>query len=284
MEYVTLGRSGLRVSTVCLGTMSFGDGRDATGSEDRPWTIDDDVADEVVRTAAEAGVQFIDTADVYSHGSSEEVTGRLVAKYYSRDEAVVATKVFMPMGPGPNGGGLSRKHIASAIDASLRRLNMDYVDLYQIHRFDPSIPIEETMGALHEVVASGKARYIGASSMHAWQFAKAQHAADAIGGTRFISMQNHHNLLYREEEREMIPQCIDMVDVVEQVAADRGVPMAQVALAWLRTRPGVTAPIVGVTKVHHLTDALASLDLALTDDEVRRLEAPYVPHGVLGHV
>ena len=331
MEYVTLGRSGLRVSTVCLGTMSFGDGRDATGSEDRPWTIDDDVADEVVRTAAEAGVQFIDTADVYSHGSSEEVTGRLVAKYYSRDEAVVATKVFMPMGPGPNGGGLSRKHIASAIDASLRRLNMDYVDLYQIHRFDPSIPIEETMGALHEVVASGKARYIGASSMHAWQFAKAQHAADAIGGTRFISMQNHYNLLYREEEREMIPQCIDMgvgvipwsplargilagtrsrggerrtersstdafadylyteadfdvVDVVEQVAADRGVPMAQVALAWLRTRPGVTAPIVGVTKVHHLTDALASLDLALTDDEVRRLEAPYVPHGGLGHV
>ena len=259
------------------------------------------------------------------------MTGRLVGKYFSRDEAVVATKVFMPMGPGPNGGGLSRKHILSAIDASLQRLNMEYVDLYQIHRFDPSIPIEETMGALHEVVASGKARYIGASSMHAWQFAKAQHAADAIGGTRFISMQNHYNLLYREEEREMIPQCIDMgvgvipwsplargilagsrsrggerrttrsntdafadylytesdfdvVDVVEQIAIERGVPMAQVALSWLRTRPGVTAPIVGVTKVHHLTDALASLELTLSDDDVRRLEAPYVPHGVLGHV
>ena len=331
MEYVTLGRSGLRVSAVCLGTMSFGDGQDATGSQDRPWTIDDATADEVMRTAAEAGVQFIDTADIYSHGSSEEVTGRLVGKYFSRDEAVVATKVFMPMGPGPNGGGLSRKHILSAIDASLQRLNMEYVDLYQIHRFDPSIPIEETMGALHEVVASGKARYIGASSMHAWQFAKAQHAADAIGGTRFISMQNHYNLLYREEEREMIPQCIDMgvgvipwsplargilagsrsrggerrttrsntdafadylytesdfdvVDVVEQIAIERGVPMAQVALSWLRTRPGVTAPIVGVTKVHHLTDALASLELTLSDDDVRRLEAPYVPHGVLGHV
>ncbi len=330
MEYVTLGRSGLRVSTVCLGTMSFGDGRDANGSEDRPWTIDDATADEVVRLAVEAGIQFIDTADIYSHGSSEEVTGRLVAKYLSRDEAVVATKVFMPMGPGPNGGGLSRKHIMSAIDASLRRLNMDYVDLYQIHRFDPSIPIEETMGALDEVVRSGKARYIGASSMHAWQFAKAQHAADDIGGTRFISMQNHYNLLYREEEREMVPQCIDMgvgvipwsplargilagsrtrsgerrtqrsstdgfadylysesdfdvVDVVEQIAAERGVSMAQVALAWLRTRPGVTAPIVGITKPSHLTEAIAALEVSLTDDEVARLEAPYVPHPVLGH-
>ena len=330
MEYVTLGRSGLRVSTLCLGTMSFGDGKDATGSEDRPWTIDDAVADEVVRTAVEAGVQFIDTADIYSNGSSEEVTGRLVDKYFTREEAVVATKVFMPMGPGPNGGGLSRKHILAAIDHSLRRLNMDYVDLYHIHRFDPSVPIEETMGALHEVVASGKARYIGASSMHAWQFAKAQHAADEIGGTRFISMQNHYNLLYREEEREMIPQCLDMgvgvipwsplargilagsrsrdgerrtarsstdafadylysegdfdvVDVVEEIAAQREVPMAQVALAWLRTRPGVTAPIVGVTKHQHITDALASLSLVLDDDEVRRLEAPYVPHPVLGH-
>jgi aryl-alcohol dehydrogenase-like predicted oxidoreductase len=330
MEYVTLGRSGLRVSRICLGTMSFGDGRDANGSTDRPWTIDDSAADEITKTAVEAGVQFIDTADVYSNGSSEEVTGRLVAKYFNRDEAVVATKVFMPMGPGPNGGGLSRKHILSAIDASLGRLGMDYVDLYQIHRFDPSIPIEETMGALHEVVTSGKARYIGASSMHAWQFAKAQHAADEIGGTRFISMQNHYNLLYREEEREMIPQCLDMgvgvipwsplargilagsrgrggerrtersstdafadylynesdfdvVDVVEAVASERGVPMAQVALAWLISNPGVTAPIVGVTKIKHITDALESLDLELTAEELARLEAPYAPHPVLGH-
>lgn len=331
MEYKTLGRSGLRVSALCVGTMSFGDGRDASGSLDRPWTIDDEVADQVVREAVEAGVQFFDTADVYSHGSSEEVTGRLVKKYLSREEAVVATKVFMPMVPGPNGGGLSRKHILAAIDASLARLGMDYVDLYQIHRYDSSIPIEETMGALDEVVRSGKARYIGASSMHAWQFAKAQHAADEIGGTRFISMQNHYNLLYREEEREMIPQCLDMgvgvipwsplargilagsrtrdgerrttrsstdafadylysehdfdvVDVVEAIARERGIPMAQVALAWLRTRPGVTAPIVGITKLRHLEDALEAVEVVLTDEEVRRLEAPYVPHPVLGHL
>ena len=325
MDYVNLGRSGLRVSKVCLGTMSFGDGK-----EDRPWVIDDDVADEIVRTAVEGGVQFFDTADIYSHGSSEVVTGRLVQKYLTREEAVVATKVFMPMTPGPNGGGLSRKHILSGIDASLERLGMDYVDLYQIHRFDPNVPIAETMGALHEVVASGKARYIGASSMHAWQFAMAQYTADAIGGTRFISMQNHYNLVYREEEREMMPLCeemgvgvipwsplargllagnrtrsgerlttrsstdafadylydeadFDVVDVVAEIASERDLPMAQIAMAWLAKAPGVTAPIVGATKVTHISDAIAAAELVLTPEERERLEAPYRPHPVLGH-
>jgi aryl-alcohol dehydrogenase-like predicted oxidoreductase len=325
MDYVNLGASGLRVSKLCLGTMSFGDGK-----EDRPWVIDDTLADEIVRTAVDAGVIFFDTADIYSHGSSEEVTGKLVAKYLTRDEAVVATKVFMPMTPGPNGGGLSRKHILSGIDASLTRLGMDYVDLYQIHRFDPNVPIAETMGALHEVVASGKARYIGASSMHAWQFAMAQYTADAIGGTRFISMQNHYNLLYREEEREMMPLCaemgvgvipwsplargllagtrtragerlttrastdafadylyddgdFDVIDVVREIATERDLPMAQIALAWLQSAPGVTAPIVGATKVQHVIDAVAACDLVLTGEERERLEAPYKPHPVLGH-
>lgn len=325
MDYVNLGASGLRVSKLCLGTMSFGDGK-----EDRPWVIDDTLADEIVRTAVDAGVIFFDTADIYSHGSSEEVTGKLVAKYLTRDEAVVATKVFMPMTPGPNGGGLSRKHILSGIDASLTRLGMDYVDLYQIHRFDPNVPIAETMGALHEVVASGKARYIGASSMHAWQFAMAQYTADAIGGTRFISMQNHYNLLYREEEREMMPLCaemgvgvipwsplargllagtrtragerlttrastdafadylyddgdFDVIDVVREIATERDLPMAQIALAWLQSAPGVTAPIVGATKVQHVIDAVAACDLVLTGVERARLEAPYKPHPVLGH-
>jgi len=325
VDYVNLGKSGLRVSRVCLGTMSFGDGLD-----DRPWVIEDDLADAIVKTAVEGGVNFFDTADIYSKGASEEVTGTLVPKYLSRDEAVVATKVFMPMTPGPNGGGLSRKHILSAIDASLTRLKMDYVDLYQIHRFDPNVPIEETMGALDEVVRSGKARYIGASSMHAWQFAKAQHAADAIGGTRFISMQNHYNLVYREEEREMIPQCLDLgvgvipwsplargllagtrtrdgerlttrsstdpfadylyseqdfdvIDVVAEVASERSVSMAQIALAWVLSKPGVTSPIVGATKIGHISDAIAAAAVTLTDEEVSRLERPYVPHPVLGH-
>ncbi|HTT86494.1 MAG TPA: aldo/keto reductase, partial [Acidimicrobiales bacterium] len=274
---------------------------------------------------------FFDTADAYSGGASEVATGRLVTKLLSRDEAVVATKVFMPVTPGENGGGLSRKHILSGIDASLRRLNMDYVDLYQIHRFDPRTPIEETMGALEDVVRAGKARYIGASSMFAWQFAKAQNAADRAGGTRFVSMQNHYNLLYREEEREMIPQCIDqnvavmpwsplargvlagnrtregerrttrsgtdpfadylysqpsdfdVVDRVAEVASGLGVPPAQVALAWLWRRPGVTAPIVGATKITHLQDALAAQELTLSDEDVARLEESYVPHPVLGH-
>ena len=325
MEYVNLGTTGVRVSRICLGMMSFGN------DSDRPWVLAEDAAEPIVKAAAEGGITFYDTADTYSKGASEVATGRLLPKFFDRDEVVVATKVYMPMGPGENGKGLSRKHILSAIDASLRRLNMEYVDLYQIHRWDPLTPIEETMEALHDVVRSGKARYIGASSMFAWQFAKAQNVADSNHWTRFVSMQPHYNLIYREEEREMIPQCIDQgvgvipwsplargvlagnrsrggersttrsgsdpftdylysqptdFDVVErvaEVAAERKVAPAQVALAWLLQRPGVTAPIVGATKGGHLADALAAEQLTLTDDEVARVEEPYVPHPVLGH-
>jgi len=324
MDYVNLGSTGLRVSRVCLGMMSFGN------NSDRPWVLDDDAAEPIVRAAADGGVTFFDTADVYSAGASEVTTGRLLGKMFRRDDVVVATKVFSPMGPGENSRGLSRKHILSGIDASLERLDMDYVDLYQIHRWDYDTPIEETMEALHDVVRAGKARYIGASSMFAWQFAKAQHVADDHGWTRFVSMQNHYNLIYREEEREMIPQCIDqgvgvipwsplargvlagsrtregerrttrsnsdafqdtlytaadfdVVDRAGEVAAERGVAAAQVALAWLLHRPGVTAPIVGATRLGHLEDALAAEQLDLSDEEVRRLEEPYVPHPVLGH-
>jgi aryl-alcohol dehydrogenase-like predicted oxidoreductase len=325
MEYVNLGTTGVRVSRICLGMMSFGN------DSDRPWVLAEDAAEPIVKAAAEGGITFYDTADTYSGGASEVATGRLLPKFFDRDEVVVATKVYMPMGPGENGKGLSRKHILSAIDASLRRLNMEYVDLYQIHRWDPLTPIEETMEALHDVVRSGKARYIGASSMFAWQFAKAQNVADSNHWTRFVSMQPHYNLIYREEEREMIPQCIDQgvgvipwsplargvlagnrsrrgersttrsgsdpftdylysqptdFDVVErvaEVAAERKVAPAQVALAWLLQRPGVTAPIVGATKGGHLADALAAEQLTLTDDEVARVEEPYVPHPVLGH-
>ena len=325
MRAVNLGKAGLRVSRICLGMMSYG------SSSDRPWALDEAAAEPFVRAAVEAGIFFFDTADAYSAGTSEVVTGRLVPKYLSRDEAVIATKVFMPVTPGPNGGGLSRKHILSAIDASLTRLGLDYVDLYQIHRFDTNTPIEETMGALDEVVRAGKARYIGASSMHAWQFAKAQHAAERAGGAKFVSMQNHYNLIYREEEREMIPQCLDQgvgvipwsplargvlagnrtrdgekhttrsntdaftdflynqptdFDVVErvaEVAKERGVSAAQVALAWLLHKPGVTAPIVGATKITHLEDAIAAEQLELSAEEITRLEEPYVPHPVLGH-
>ncbi|TMM19940.1 MAG: aldo/keto reductase [Actinobacteria bacterium] len=325
MKYVNLGATGLRVSRVCLGMMGFGN------DSDRPWVIDEDAAEPIVRAAVEGGVNFFDTADTYSNGASEVATGRLVGKYLGREEAVVATKVFMPMTPGENGGGLSRKHILSAIDASLDRLGLDYVDLYQIHRWDPRVPIEETMEALHDVVRAGKARYIGASSMFAWQFAKAQHTAERRDWTRFVSMQNHYNLVYREEEREMIPQCIDqgvgvipwsplargvlagtrsregekrttrsetdpftdylysqptdfdVVDRVIEVAGERGVPSAQVGLAWLLHRPGVTAPIVGSTKLGHLEDALAAEQLELSDKEMQQLEEPYVPHPVLGH-
>ena len=325
MEYVNLGRTGLRVSRVCLGMMSFGN------ASDRPWVLDEDAAEPIVRAAVDGGITFFDTADTYSNGASEVATGRLVAKMLSRDEVVIATKVFMPVTPGENGGGLSRKHILAGIDASLKRLGMDYVDLYQIHRWDSRTPIEETMGALHDVVRAGKARYIGASSMFAWQFAKAQHAADDNGWTRFVSMQPHYNLLYREEEREMIPQCVDqgvgiipwsplargvlagnrtregekrttrsgtdpftdylysqptdfdVVDRVAEIATTHGVPSAQVALAWLLRRPGVTAPIVGATKLGHLEDALAAEKLDLSDEEMKRLEEPYVPHPVLGH-
>src|SRR5207247_810255 len=287
MEYVNCGGTGMRVSRVCLGMMSFGN------NSERPWVLDEDAAEPIVRAAADGGVIFFDTADIYSAGASEVATGRLLGKFFQRDEVVVATKVFMPVGVGENAGGLSRKHILSAIDASLERLGMDYVDLYQIHRWDNRTPIEETMEALHDVVRAGKARYIGASSMFAWQFAKAQHVAERNGWTQFVSMQNHYNLIYREEEREMIPLCVDQgvgvipwsplargvlagnrsrdgerrttrsetdqftdylysqptdFDVVEgvaKVAAGRGVPPAQVALASLLGKRGVTAPVVG---------------------------------------
>jgi aryl-alcohol dehydrogenase-like predicted oxidoreductase len=325
MNYTNLGTSGLRVSRVCLGMMGFGNG------SDRPWVIDEDAAEPIVRAAVEGGVTFFDTADAYSGGASEVATGRLVPKYLTRDESVIATKVFMPVGPGENGGGLGRKHILSGIDASLQHLKMDYVDLYQIHRWDPRTPIEETMEALHDVVRAGKARYIGASSMFSWQFAKAQYTAEAHGWTKFVSMQNHYNLIYREEEREMIPLCLDqgvgcipwsplargvlagtrtrdgarhttrsstdaftdylydqptdfdVVDAVVEVAAARDVPPAQVALAWLLAKPGVSAPIVGATKKRHLKDALAAETLELSADEIAALEKPYVPHPVLGH-
>jgi 1-deoxyxylulose-5-phosphate synthase len=326
MREVRLGGTGLHVTPVCLGMMSF-----YAGQASRPWMLDEAAAEPIVRRAVEAGITFFDTADMYSDGGSEVVTGRLLGKLIPRDELVLATKVYFPTTPGPNGGGLSRKHVLAAIDASLKRLGMDYVDLYQIHRWDSETPIEETMEALHDVVRAGKARYLGASSMYAWQFAKAQRIAERNGWTPFVSMQNHYNLLYREEEREMIPQCIDqgigvlpwsplargwltgthtragerrttragadpfgdrlygrdedfdVIDRVAEVAAERGVPPAQVALAWLLHRPGVTAPIVGVTKPEHLEDALAAAELTLSPEELRRLEEPYKPHPVLGH-
>ena len=325
MDYTHLGSTGLRVSRICLGMMSYG------SSEWRPWVLDEPDAEPIVRAAVEGGITFFDTADMYSLGASEEVTGRLLAKYISRDDAVVATKVFNPMGPGENQRGLGRKHVLASIDASLGRLGMDYVDLYQTHRWDPNTPIDETMEALNDIVRAGKARYIGASSMFAWQFAKAQNVAAANGWARFVSMQPHYNLLYREEEREMIPQCLDqgvgvipwsplargvlagnrsrggerhttragsdefadwlysqdadfdVVDRVVEVASERGAKPAQVALAWLLRKPGVTAPIIGATKLSHLEDALAAADLELSDDEIARLEEPYVPHPVLGH-
>ena len=326
MEYVNLGNTGLRVSRVCLGMMSFG------AHPERPWALAEADSEPIIRRAVEGGITFFDTADVYNGGESEVVTGRVLPKLLSREELVIATKVRMRTMPGENGVGLSRKHIMASIDGSLQRLGLDYVDLYQIHRWDPSTPIEETMEALHDVVKAGKARYIGASSMFAWQFAKAQAAADRIGGTRFVSMQNHYNLVYREEEREMIPQCIDQGVAVmpwsplargllagnrsrrgreaddarrhrlrsatrsthprstsrsstasSEIAAERGVPGAQVALAWLLQRPGVTAPIVGATKAAHVEDAVAAEALELTADEVARLEEPYVPHAVSGH-
>jgi aryl-alcohol dehydrogenase-like predicted oxidoreductase len=325
MDHVNLGQTGLRVSRLCLGMMSFGN------DSDRPWVLDEAAAEPIVRRAVEAGITFFDTADAYSGGASEVATGRLVSKFLSRDEAVVATKVYMQTMPGENGRGLGRKHVLASIDASLKRLGMDDVDLYQIHRWDPNTPIEETMEVLHDIVRAGKARYIGASSMFAWQFAQAQHTAERHGWTRFVSMQNHWNLLYREEEREMVPLCtdqgvgiipwsplargvlagnrtragekkttrsetdafsdhlyhqpsdFDVVDRVAEVAGQRGVPPAQVALAWLLRQPALTAPIVGATKLGHLEDALAAVELELTDDEAARLEEPYVPHPVLGH-
>ncbi len=321
MEYVNLGGTGLRVSRVCLGMMSFGK------HESREWSLDESEAEPILRRAVEGGIIFFDTADVYNGGESEVVTGRLLRKLFgTREEYVVATKVRGKTMPGENGYGLSRKHVMASIDASLQRLELDYVDLYQIHRWDNGTPIEETMEALHDVVRVGKTRYIGASSMFAWQFAKAQYVAP----TPFVSMQNHYNLVYREEEREMIPQCLDqgvglipwsplargllagsrtssgerltqrantdpfldslyrpdldvpVIERVGEVAAERGVSQAQVALAWLLHKPGVTAPIVGSTKLAHVEDALAAEALSLSDDEIRRLEEPYVPHPVSG--
>jgi 1-deoxyxylulose-5-phosphate synthase len=325
MDQIRLGNSGLHVSRLGLGMMSYGN------DANRAWMLDEAAAEPIVRRAAEGGFTFFDTADMYSQGASEVATGRLLRKLLTRDELVIATKVYFPMTPGPDGRGLSRKHILSAIDASLQRLELDYVDLYQIHRWDSETPIEETMEALHDVVRAGKARYIGASSMYAWQFAKAQRVAERHGWTPFVSMQNHYNLIYREEEREMIPQCIDqgvgiipwsplargfltgtrtrdgerrttraetdplqdewygrpedfaVVDRLNEVAEGRGVPPAQIALAWLLHRPGVTAPIVGATKIGHLEDALAAADLELSSDEVARLEEPYRPQRILGH-
>jgi 1-deoxyxylulose-5-phosphate synthase len=324
MQYARLGSTGLIVSRVCLGMMSYGD------PTSRAWHLGEGEAEPIVRRAVEAGVTFFDTADMYSDGMSEEVTGRLLGKLFSsRDDYVLATKVYFPMGPGLNDRGLSRKHVLAAVDASLERLGTDHVDLYQIHRWDTDTPIAETMEALHEVVKAGKARYIGASSMYAWQFAKAQSTARAAGGTTFVSMQNHYNLVYREEEREMIPLCVDervgvlpwsplargllagnrerggggntlragsdpvaamyedadfdVVDVVRALAGERDLPPARIALAWLLRNPAVTAPIVGATKPGHLDDAVAAVDVRLSEEETARLEAPYRPHPVLGH-
>ncbi|GEL17132.1 aldo/keto reductase [Pseudonocardia asaccharolytica] len=324
MEYTRLGSTGLEISRICLGMMNYG------SPSWREWVLDLDDARPLVRSAVERGVTFFDTADVYSFGASEEVTGRLLTEFFpDRDDYVLGTKVFMPMGEGPNKRGLSRKHILSGIDASLRRLGTDHVDLHQIHRWDPHTPIEETMEALHDVVRAGKARYIGASSMYAWQFAKAQHAADLGGWTRFVAMQDHYNLLYREEEREMHPLCRDqgvgvipwsplargvlagnrtrdvrnttrastdsfadqlyaeadfaVVDAVRALAEQRGLPPAQIALAWLLHKEAVSAPIVGATKPGHVEDAVAAVGVELGADEIAALEKPYVPHPVLGH-
>ncbi len=321
MDYVKLGSTGLDVSRICLGCMSYG----VKSRGNHTWSLEEEDARPFVRQAVEAGINFFDTANVYSDGTSEEIVGRALAEYARRDEIVLATKVHGRMAPGPNGAGLSRKAIMAEIDHSLRRLGTDYVDLYQIHRWDRRTPIEETLEALHDVVKAGKARYIGASSMYAWQFSKAQYLAERHGWTKFVTMQNHYNLLYREEEREMLPLCADqgvgvipwsplargrltrawdatsarsetdefgktlylesdrdIVDAVTRVAERRGVPRAQVALAWLLRQPGVSAPIIGATKPHHLDDAVASVGLELDDQECQELEEHYTPRGVMG--
>ena len=332
MEYVNLGRTGLRVSRLCLGTMTFG------STAWRPWILPEEASRPFLRRALDAGINFFDTADMYSRGVSEEIVGRALNDFTARDQVVIATKAFFPMGDGPNDRGLSRKHLFDAIDASLRRLGTDYVDLYQIHRFDPHTPVEETLEALNDIVRAGKARYIGASSMYAWQFARMLQASERHGWARFVSMQNHYNLVYREEEREMLPLCraegigiipwsplargflagnrqrssgpeeekkggdtlrartdeyaqslyyadsdFRVVDQVVEIARARGVTPAQIALAWIFRQPGVTAPIIGVTKIEQLGDAVAALDVALDNQECRRLEEPYLPHPVLGH-
>jgi aryl-alcohol dehydrogenase-like predicted oxidoreductase len=324
MEYTKLGRSGLEVSRICLGCMSYGGGNRGNHA----WSLGEEESRPFIKRALEAGINFFDTANRYSLGSSEEILGRAIKDFARRDEIVIATKVYGRMRPGPNGAGLSRKAILGEIDASLQRLGTDYVDLYQIHRWDYDTPIEETLEALHDIVKAGKARYIGASSMHAWQFARALGIAERHGWARFVSMQNLVNLLYREEEREMLPLCAaegigvipwspqargkltrdwnytsirtetdeafrrlfantedadrKVVDRVAQVAAVRDIPRAQVALAWLLAKPVITAPIVGATKLQHLDDALASVRVKLSEDEIAMLEEPYVPHAVVG--
>ena len=324
MQYTHLGHSGLRVSRICLGCMSFGVGGQGTHG----WTLDEEASRPFFRQALEAGINFFDSANMYSVGTSEEITGRALRDLSRRDEIVVATKAFAPWRNAPNTGGLSRKALFEAVDDSLRRLGMDYIDLYQIHRFDHETPIEETMEALHDIVKSGRVRYLGASSMEAWRFAKMQQVAKENGWTRFISMQPQVNLVSREEEREMIPLCIDqgvgvipwsplargmltrdwseetqrsgtdqfskliygktedqdhlVVEAVSAVASEREIPRAQIALAWLLGKPGITAPIVGATKAKHLEDAVGALDVTLSKAEVERLEAPYIPHEVVG--
>lgn len=322
MQYTKLGKSGLDVSRLCLGCMTYGVPDRGT----HPWTLDEEASRPFLRRAVELGINFFDTANSYSDGTSEEITGRALRDFARRDEIVVATKVFFPWRKGPNGSGLSRKAIMTALDGSLKRLGMDYVDLYQIHRWDDKTPIEETLEALHDLVKSGKVRYIGASSMYAWQFAKALYLADRHGWTRFAAMQNHYNLIVREEEREMLPLCAAegigvipwspmargrltrdweesssrsetdqiikklytktaeadrrVVERVAEIAQKRGVPRAQVALAWVLQKPVVTAPIIGASKPHHLEDAVAALSLGLTAEEITALEEPYVPHPI----
>ncbi len=325
MDYVNLGKTGLKVSRICLGTMTYG------STEWRDWVLDEQASRPFIKRALELGINFFDTADIYSTGASEEVVGRALRDFAKRDEVVLATKVYNPMGPGPNDRGLSRKHIMQGIDASLRRLETDYVDLYQIHRWDKETPIEETLEALHDVVKAGKARYIGASSMAAWQFSKALYVADQHGWTRFVSMQNHYNLVYREEEREMLPLCraegvgvipwsplargflagnrdrnksgettraksdtmaqgmyfqegdFKVVERVATLAEQHGVSSAQIATAWLLHQPGLTAPIMGASKMYQLEEAVAALDIKLSEEERKQLEQPYQPHPVMGH-
>jgi aryl-alcohol dehydrogenase-like predicted oxidoreductase len=332
MDYRRLGNTGLQVSRLCLGCMSYGDPDRVVPIRGMrwEWALREDQARPFFKRALELGINFFDTANVYSLGASEEITGRALRDLTRREEVVVATKLHSPMRADPNGGGLSRKAVLHEIDASLRRLGMDHVDLYQIHRWDPATPIEETMEALNDVVRAGKARYLGASSMYAWQFAKAQQVAERHGWARFVSMQNHWNLLYREEEREMVPLCLDqgvglipwsplargylarppaapgtlrsetdrfgqglygkmseadhrVLHAVDQVAKARGLPHAQVALAWLLGKPGVAAPIIGATKMEHLETAVAALSVSLARDEIAALEAPYAPHAIAGH-
>jgi aryl-alcohol dehydrogenase (NADP+) len=325
MKYVNLGKSGLKVSRLCLGTMTFG------AKNWNEWVLTEQESAGLIRRALDLGINFFDTADVYSQGVSEEILGKVLRESAARDQVIIATKVNGPMGPGPNDQGLSRKHVMDAVEASLRRLRTDYIDLYQIHRWDYTTPIEETLEVLHDLIRSGKVRYVGASSMFAWEFSRALYTSEKHGWTRFVSMQNHYNVIYREEEREMIPLCVheeiavlpwsplargfvagnrsrsgggetlraktdeyahrlyyqegdfQVAERVSEVARNRGVKPAQVALAWLLTRPAVTSPVIGVTKAEHLDEAVASLNLSLDAAEIQRLEECYKPHPVLGH-